>query len=103
MQVFYFTFFKNPTASWRYILGFEPALMRPEDLAVMRKVHWNFGDLRAYEPWLRKMRSEDRLILRASSSHLAGQPNIPELEWAFAANDYWIGRLPRTNEAALQR
>jgi hypothetical protein len=97
MQVFYFTFFRNPTAPWRYVLGFEPALMRPEDLAVMRKVVWNLGDLRAYEPWIKKLRPQDRLILRASSSHLSGPPNIPELEWRFAANDYWIGRLPRIN------
>jgi len=99
MQVFYFTFFKNPTASWRYILGFEPTLMRPEDLAVLRRVYWNLGDVRAYRPWLSKMRSQDRLILRASTSHLGGPPNLPELEWVFAANDYWIGRLRATNGA----
>jgi hypothetical protein len=99
MQVFYFTFFKNPTAPWRYVLGFEPGLMRPEDLAVLRQAQWNFGDSRAYEPWVRKMRPQDRLILRASYSHLTGRPNLPQLEWLFAANDYWIGRLPRTNNA----
>jgi len=36
MQVFYFTFFRNPTAQCRYVLGFEPGLMRPDDLAVLR-------------------------------------------------------------------
>jgi hypothetical protein len=97
MEIFYFTFFKNPTAQWRYVLGFEPALMRPDDFAVVDKALWNFGDLRAYEPWVKKMRPEDRLILRASYSRLTGRPNIPELEWFFAENDYWIGRLPRTN------
>ena len=96
MRVFDFTFFKNPAAPWRYVLGFEPGLMRPEDLAVMRRVAWNFGDVRAYEPWVKKLRSEDRLIIRASTSHITHTPDLPQLEWRFAANDYWIGRLPRT-------
>jgi hypothetical protein len=98
MRVFDYTFFKNPSAPWRYILGFEPGLMRPDDLAVLRKASWNFGDVRAYEPWIMKMRPEDRLILRASISHITRQPNLPPLEWFFTANDYWIGRLPRTND-----
>lgn len=97
MEIFYFTFYKNPTAPWRYVLGFEPALMRPEDFAVVDKALWTFGDVQAYEPWVAKMRPEDRLILRASYSHLTGRPNLPQLEWNFVLNDYWIGRLPRTN------
>ena len=94
-NIFYQTFFKNPNAPWHYVLGFEPALMLPEDLEVMHKIDWNFGDLRAYEPWVRKMRPQDRLILRASTSQLSGKPNIPELEWYYGVTDYWIGRLPR--------
>ena len=95
MRVFNDTFFKNPTAPWRYVLGFEPALMLPEDLAVYRKVQWNFGDVRAYEPWVHKMHPEDRLVLRASWLHSPGAPAIPELEWKYAVTDIWIGRLPR--------
>jgi hypothetical protein len=99
MTVFDETFFKNPTAPWRYVLGFESALMRPEDLAVMRKVQWNFGDLRAYEPWVKRMRRQDRLIIPASSLPTSGPArtvaSIPELEWRQAPNDWWIGRLPR--------
>jgi hypothetical protein len=100
MRVFDFTFFKSPSAPWRYVLGFEPGLMRPDDLAVMRRAAWNFGDVHAYEPWVRKMRPEDRLIFRASTSHITHTPDLPQLEWRFAANDYWIGRLPRTNGVA---
>jgi hypothetical protein len=102
-NVFYQTFYKNPNAPWRYVLGFEPALMLPEDLEVMRKVDWNFGDLRAYEPWIRKMRPQDRLILRASSSQLSSKPNIPELEWSYCITDYWIGRLPGENNKTAAR
>jgi hypothetical protein len=97
MRVFNETFFKNPTAPWRYILGFESGLMPPEDLAVVRKVQWNFGDVRAYEPWIEKMRPEDRLVLRASWLRNGGPPNLPQLEWKYAVSDIWVGKLPAQN------
>jgi hypothetical protein len=97
MSVFYDTFYKNPTAPWRYVLGFETALMRPEDLDVANKVQWNYGDLRAYEPWVKKMRPQDRLIIPASWMPTTGPArtvaSLPELEWFHAPNDWWIGRL----------
>ena len=93
MALFFQTFFKNPTAQWRYILGFEPGLMPAEDLGVYRKIQWNYGDARAYEPWVQKMRPEDRLMIRTSRS--AGQPNLPQLEWRYAVGGVWIGRMPR--------
>jgi len=98
MRFFNETFFRNPTAPWRYALGFESALMLPEDLEVVRKVQWNFGDVRAYEPWLKKMKPEDRLALRASWLPNGGPPNIPELEWRYAVKDIWVGR-PTNNPA----
>ena len=98
MRFFNETFFKNPTAPWRYVLGFESALMQPEDLDVVRKVQWNYGDVQAYEPWLKKMKPEDRLALRASWLPNGGPPNLPELEWRYAVKDIWIGRL--TNNPA---
>ena len=101
MRFFNETFFKNPTAPWRYVLGFESALMLPEDLDVVRKVQWNYGDVRAYEPWLKKMKPEDRLVLRASWLPNGGPPNIPELEWRYAVKDIWIGRT--TNNPAPAR
>jgi hypothetical protein len=95
MTVFYDTFFKNPNAPWRYILGYESAMMPPEDLAVVHKVQWNHGELGAYEPWVKKMTPADRLILTPMwmSSHSVDQ--LTELEWHRAANDWWIGRLKR--------
>jgi hypothetical protein len=93
MDIFFQTFFKNPTADWKYILGFESGLMRPDDLEVLRRAQWNFGDARAFEPWVKKMRPQDRMIINAS--HSAGPPDIPELEWNYAATEMWIGRLPR--------
>jgi len=90
MRVFNDTFFKNPNAPWRYALGFESALMLPEDRDVVRKIDWNFGDIRAYEPWVKKMRPNDRLIIRGERN--IGSPNIPELEWHYGATELWIGR-----------
>lgn len=93
MGVFYRTFFKNPNAEWRYILGFEPTFMPLDDLQVYRKIQWNYGETKAFLPWVKKMRAEDRLvILRDASS----QPPIKELEWRYAVSGTWIGRLPRT-------
>jgi hypothetical protein len=97
MTVFYETFFKNPKAPWRYVLGFEPALMMPDDLAIFRKIQWNYGTYEAYGPWVKKMKPADRLVLRRLVSEA---PNIPGLEWHYAATGTWVGRLPRGQKAA---
>ena len=93
MDVFFDTFFKNPKAPWRYALGFEPALMLPENLEVFDQVIWNNGDVRAYEPWVKKMGPDDRLIIPSAWLKPAGVPAIPELEWACVAKKLWIGRV----------
>ena len=92
MSVFYDTFFKNPNAPWRYILGYESTLMPQEDLAILRKIQWNNGAYESFKPWVKKMRPQDRLVLRRS---YAEEPKIPGLEWYYIATDTWIGRLPR--------
>ncbi len=94
MAIFYQTFFKNPNGDWRYILGYEPALMPDEDFRVYHKILWNFGDSKTYAPWVEKMRPEDRLVISGGRS---SPPNIPQLEWNYGVSDIWIGRLPRTN------
>lgn len=96
MPVFYDTFYKNPKAPWRYILGFEATFMPAEDLEIYRKIQWNLGNPAAYEPWIDKMRPEDRLVLKRSAG---ARPNLPRLEWKYAAADTWIGRLPRNVSA----
>ncbi|HEY1719223.1 MAG TPA: hypothetical protein VGH42_13145 [Verrucomicrobiae bacterium] len=89
MDVFFQTFYKNPTADWKYILGFESGLMLPEDLKVFRDAQWNYGDARAFEPWVKKMRPADRMVIRGG-----GTPDIPELEWHYVGSSLWVGRLP---------
>ena len=71
--------------------------MPPEDLAILRKIQSNWYASQAYEPWVKKMRPEDRLILLQGSS-----PTITALEWTYAANNTWIGRLPGTNPSAAK-
>jgi hypothetical protein len=92
MTIFYQTFFKNPNADWRYILGFEPALMPDEDFQVFHKIMWNYGDAKAYEPWVEKMRPPDRLVIRGGRGSL---PSSSQLEWEYGVSGIWIGRLPR--------
>jgi hypothetical protein len=93
MDVFFQTFYKNPVADWKYILGFESGLMLPENLKVFRDAQWNYGDARAYEPWVKKMRPQDRMIIRGNSGNL---PYVPELEWHYAVSGLWVGRLPQS-------
>ena len=103
MDVFFQTFYANPKADWKYVLGFESGWMRPEDLEVLRKYQWNFGDARVLKPWADEMRPEDRMIIHAAGG---SPPNLPELQWNYAATEMWIGRLPRLtnyNTPALQR
>jgi hypothetical protein len=89
MSFFYDTFYHNPQGNWRYILGFEPALMPEEDLQVLRKMQWNHWDWPTYQPWIDKMRPQDRLEIPSSAP-----PPIPALEWRAGAAGIWIGRKP---------
>lgn len=91
MNVFYRTFYKNPRAEWRYILGFEPGIMPEEDLKTLRNIQWNWYAGKAYAPWVEKMRPEDRMILLQGAG---SPPSIAGLEWKYVASDTWIGRLP---------
>jgi hypothetical protein len=92
MDCFYNTFYANPTAPWRYVLGMEPAMMLPENLEIFRGIqrsHFAFG---AYKPWVEviKKHPQDRMMILSG-----GQLDLPELEWTNAAGNLWIGRLPK--------
>jgi hypothetical protein len=89
MDLFYDTFYTNPGGDWRYILGFEPALMPDNDLKIMRQIVWSQETAEAYQLWINKMRPEDRLAIYSST-----RPNLPQLEWLNATQYIWIGRLP---------
>jgi hypothetical protein len=98
MGLFFQTFYKNPNAGWRYIVGYEPALMPNEDFQVYQNILWNFCDAKSFEPWVKKMRPADRLVVHGSNG---SPPGIPQLEWKYGISGIWIGRLPRTNAPSV--
>lgn len=96
MTLFYQTFYKNPNADWRYILGFESTLMPDDDYKIYCDILWYSEDPDSYQPWIQKMTQADRLVMRGTEYDT---PAIPQLEWGEygrGANGIWIGRLPRT-------
>ena len=92
LRIFYLTFFKDPYAPWRYLVGFEPGLMPKDDLNVFIKVQSSHGAPRSFLPWIKKMKPEDRLIITPEAR---STPEIPELEWHYLGSGFWSGRLPK--------
>ncbi|MGI6446833.1 MAG: hypothetical protein ACOX2I_14250 [Candidatus Ozemobacteraceae bacterium] len=84
-SVFYKHFYEYPDAGWKYILGFESALMPDEDRAIRRQISYNQASPIEFVPWVKKMRPEDRLILYFC-------PNLDEIEWVRGSRFLWIGR-----------
>jgi hypothetical protein len=94
MTIFFQGIYRLPKAPWRYLLGFEPALMPPEDLALYRAMTDRRNRVpEMYEVWVRRMRPEDRMILETTG--LRDPPPVAGLEWRFFPPAYWSGRLPR--------
>jgi hypothetical protein len=89
MNFFYSTFYHNPNGPWRYLMGFEPAWMPPDDLKVARDIQWTKNAWSAYIPWVKKLRPQDRLEVTGGP-----KPNMPPLEFTNATDTVWIGRLP---------
>ena len=89
MRLFFQLFYNRPTARWRYVVGYEPALMLPEDLATFRKV-LSARTPDNFAPWVEKMTPADRLIIQSTE----GRPQIPGLAWTQVSATVWSGRLP---------
>ena len=86
LALFYSVFFRRPDAPFRYVLGYEPGLMRPEDLAVYRAaLKARTPDV--YVPWIARMTPADRLILRSNT-----RPPVEGLEWMQVGPTLWSGR-----------
>jgi len=98
MDFFYQTFFENPYAPWRYVLGFEPVLMRTDDLRIYRAIQRTNGSIAAYQSWIDKMRPSDRMVLVLEGNQ---KPFVPNLEWRLMNVNKWIGRLPRKDTATV--
>ena len=89
MTTFFDLYFAKPKAPWRYMVGFEPGMMPPEDLAIFHGILLDPQNPAPYGPWIAKMRPEDRLLLRSSRSP---QFLLPGLQWCRAASNLWLGR-----------
>jgi len=86
MYLFYQVFFRRPDAPFRFVLGFERGLMRPEDAAVLRDAVQR-GDDR-FRPWASRMTARDRLIVQVvhpGSSY--------GLQWTHVSGNVWSGRV----------
>ncbi len=88
MKCFYQHFFMYPTAKWKYVLGFEPAIMKTEAQQIYRDIGYT-GLEEAYTPWVKKMTENDRLIL------FNRLYTFPELEWIRGNRTWWVGRLKK--------
>jgi hypothetical protein len=98
LEVFFRTFYANPKADWRYLLGFEPGIMPREDRRILRDIQRSGFAPESYAPWVKRMKPEDRLILLQPV-----KPAIAELEWYYAGGNTWIGRIPRAPGASRRR
>jgi hypothetical protein len=91
MGIFYRMFFWNPHANWRYMLGFEPVFMPEEDLKVYREIQRMSGNVESWEPWLKRMKRQDRIIFFSDK-----QPQKPDsMQWGELNKGIWAGRLIR--------
>lgn len=89
MRVFYNTFYENPEAPWRYVLGFEAGMMTTANRKVYEGILQSGGDARFFRPWVLAMRAEDRLIIEGGQE----RPAVPGLEWHNVKGAIWSGRL----------
>lgn len=89
MALFYDTFFENPRAPWRYVLGFEPGMMPPEELRILRGIQRSGATDASFLPWIEKLRPGDRLVIARADPT---PPKLDRLEWATPVDGLWIGR-----------
>jgi hypothetical protein len=89
-RVFYEMFYLNPTAPWRYALGFTPEIMPSEDYAVYVDRHTT-GTIESLDPWAARMNRADRLLIRDPR----GIQRWQQLEWQAIEGGFYSGRLKR--------
>jgi hypothetical protein len=95
LGLFFTTFFRRPMAPWRYMVGFEPGLMPVEDREILRVIQRERTP-EAFAPWVARMRSEDRLVLRPAGR----PPAIPGIAWTDLGGNLWSGRIASVPRAA---
>lgn len=97
---FMFSFYKYPTGRWKYVLGFEAAMMTPEDREIFYKIRQS-PHPNHYQLWVNQMKQEDRLLLMdyvlPGSKTIAPALPLANIEWYEAPGFTWVGRLKRNS------
>lgn len=88
MHFFYATYYRLPHQHFRYVIGFEPGMMRAEDLEILRRIQFNDSIEETYEPWVKRMTEKDRIMIRAGS-----EPKSKGIKYEAIYGGYWIGHL----------
>ncbi|MDD4957281.1 MAG: hypothetical protein PHH49_06225 [Candidatus Omnitrophica bacterium] len=88
MGLFYKTFYEHPDGDWKYIVGYEPAIMPEEDLLIYRYLQTAPASNAGYECWIEKMSEKDRIVLPNIK-----EPEIGGLEWKYlTVYGIWVGK-----------
>jgi hypothetical protein len=87
MGLFYQMFYQNPSAPWKYTLGFEPIWMPEKDLETFRNIQLTRGKPESYSPWVESMNNKDRMILIRAKI-----PEIEGLNWNEITPGIWSGK-----------
>jgi hypothetical protein len=97
MAPFYSIYYRLPRDHFfRFILGYEPGLMPPDDLKTLRAIQSTNGALAEHEPWFAKMQPADRILITALN-----KPEKEGFEFARFFN-YWIGRKAPDKNTSLE-
>ena len=87
MEHFYYNYFSDHEGKYKYVLGFEPAIMLPENRKIYREISYSGFHYTSYKPWIDKLTLKDR-IFTSSDIRL----NYPELDWIMAGQKLFIGK-----------
>ena len=91
MDHFYHQYYADPEGKYKYVLGFEPAIMFPENRKIFREIIYSSFHHSSYKPWIDKLTEKDRIFASVDLS-----PYYPQLDWIKAGNKLWIGKLPKS-------
>lgn len=94
MTVFYRLYFRNPKDHYRFILAFEPGLMPPDDLKILRRIQFTDGLIDEYAAWFEKLTPKDRVVL-----YYPEKPEWPGMEFS-KFYSMWIARKAPEKQAA---
>jgi hypothetical protein len=97
MHLFYELYYRLPDSRFRFSTGFEPGMMPPDDLKVLRAIQFNNGLVKAYEPWFNKMTARDRVVLWSPA-----KPEWPGIEFT-PFYTRWIGKKAPPKAEALAK